>query len=525
MAGNGLEFLADNYPEAIETLSTLIEQDRIELVSSTYAPTLWVAFPRRDLERSIKLNRVALERLGLRASPIFFAQEGLFGAGLEVVSDWFNLAVCKEDTLRVFANGAGGRPVYRLGKLCVVIGANHILHEMASGVIRSMQQGRAPDCNLFYEAHMQEAVNSYSHSAAEYVEGSAGDLTWRWYHLGSAHHFTTTAPPQNWETFFCDPEWMTMTCGLMENLLAERFHFSFIEEFARCFKPSMLESLPTAIESSWNPNRSLGVYTWMGKQEQRWQSGGGLLTLAWRARRSLRQSELAVDALPDGAHKQQLQRQLNDIWREQIVGESSDPFGWSPLPCEVNFGREQGDRVLQMCAALSARLPAGAGTDSTTLASWRGFGVRLNNPLATSELLGAEGSVEWRQISDGLHVCEARFRADAHTCGLRFKRSSSSVAYSPSGCEDRAISIALNDFPQSSIYLPLANGFISIGDELHLIRDNCTVAIAAHVVKDEPWVTFAVDGTSEGRLFEWRFFLVRGTQQDALQAANLINLI
>jgi hypothetical protein len=121
MAGNGLEFLADHYPVAIDLLHDLIAKNKIELISSTYAPTLWVAFPGRDLEQSIKLNQKVLERLKLPASRIFFAREGFFGSGLEVVSDWFDIAVCKDDTLRMFANGAAGRPVYRLGKLTVVV--------------------------------------------------------------------------------------------------------------------------------------------------------------------------------------------------------------------------------------------------------------------------------------------------------------------------------------------------------------------------------------------------------------------
>src|ERR1051326_8173521 len=79
MAGSGLECLGNFYPEALDLLRRLIASGQIELISATYVPTLWVAFPGRDLLKSIELNRSCLERLQLRASELFFAQEAFFG--------------------------------------------------------------------------------------------------------------------------------------------------------------------------------------------------------------------------------------------------------------------------------------------------------------------------------------------------------------------------------------------------------------------------------------------------------------
>src|SRR6267154_113043 len=57
ISGSGLEFLSQHYPFAISLLRELIARSQVELVSSTYAPTLWVAFPKLDLVRSIQLNQ------------------------------------------------------------------------------------------------------------------------------------------------------------------------------------------------------------------------------------------------------------------------------------------------------------------------------------------------------------------------------------------------------------------------------------------------------------------------------------
>ncbi len=526
MAGNGLEFLADNYPAAIDLLRSLIADEKIELVSSTYAPTLWVAFPRRDLEHSIKLNQKVLERLGLRASRIFFAQEGFFGSGLEVVSDWFEIAICKDDTLRMCANRSAEHPAYQLGKLTVVIGANNLLNELGAWIVRTIQAGKSPELSSFYEAHIQEGINFSSHSLAEYIDGTIDGLQWHWYHLGDAHHFTTTAFPQNWESFFCDPGWMALTCEMLEGFMTDGYQLGFISEFVRHLAVEAIEPLPKMIEGSWNPKRSRGVYVWMGRQEQHWQGGAALLTLAWRARKALRESEARLDQVDDFLKRQKMQQQVDDIWKQQILAESSDPLGWSPLPCEVNFGREQGDRVLQMCATL--RCGSSYGLDDVELigtSAGERMGTRIAKPIVTAELLGTDGTIEWRTICDSVSLCEARFRVEEHVCGIRFKRTSDDIAYCPSGSDQKPVDLVLERFQESELYLPLANGFISLNKDLHLIRDNCSVAVAARVSKREPWVTFAVEGAPEGRLYEWRFIVFQGPIMSAVCKANEVNSI
>lgn len=527
IAGTSLEFLAEHYPKGVDLLRQLISQNKIELISSTYAPTLWVAFPRRDLERSIRLNDKVLESLQLPRSRIFSAQEGFFGPGLKVLSDWFDTVVCKDDVLRLFANGAGGRPFYKLGKMNVVVGANHLLHELAGRIVRAGEEGHPRELSSFYEARVQEAVNTSTHSGAEYVERVQGDLQWRWYHMGSAHHFTTTGVPQNWESFFCDPDWMELNCGVLEDLLADGYQLSFISELTQHLAELPAEQLPQSIvESSWNPLRTRGVFGWMGRQEHRWMSGGSLLTLAWRARKALRESELSIDYLPSPEQRSEAQSQIDEIWKYQIIAESSDPLGWSPLPCEVNFAREQSDNVLRMCAAFTpgpSYEASGPRLQDRRAAALIDAGAK-EAPLA-AELVGAEGSVAWRTPSAETFLCEARFRAEEHSSGIRFQRDWDSITYCPSGCEESPVCFPLSEFPQPDFYLPLANGFISLSENLHLIRNNCSVAVAAHIVKEDPWITFAVEGAPDGRLFEWRFLVVRGSVDIAVRAANEMNYV
>jgi hypothetical protein len=115
--------------------------------------------------------------------------------------------------------------------------------------------------SLFCEAHIQDAVNSpTSHSAPEYIDGCLGQLSWHWYHLGDAHHFTTTALPENWDAFFFDTDWSTTTTGIFDQLLASGHRLSFLSELANDLKGHCTNSLPRVIESSWNPKRRRGIY-------------------------------------------------------------------------------------------------------------------------------------------------------------------------------------------------------------------------------------------------------------------------
>jgi hypothetical protein len=261
----------------------------------------------------------------------------------------------------------------------------------------------------------------------------------------------------------------------------------------------------------------------MGWQEHRWQTATGLLTLIWRARSALRRSEALLEGSPD--HSKELEAMLEQIWKEQILAESSDPLDASALPCEVNFGRERGDRVLEMCAALAARVPRSVVLGHPVREATNHTATRFATPPTSTELVGADGGVEWLRLSESSYLCESRFRVDQRTSGIRFKRESDWITYCPSGSEDHPSTIALHQFPHDEFYLPLANGLISLSENLHLIRDNCSVPVAARISKREPWITFAAEGSPEGRLFQWRFFLICGELGKAAAMANEVNHI
>ena len=178
MAGAGLEFIADHYPSLMELIRRLIEQERLELISSTYAPNLWIGFPKRDLIKSVKINRRCLERLGLKPSRMFFAQEAFFGPGIRVLDDYFDVALCKDDYLAHFLSPDQIAPIYRHGKMRVLVAANHLVGELT----RAMSPPEARDRLCAFHRH----TLSQDSNATYVANACAGDTSWFWYHAAAA---------------------------------------------------------------------------------------------------------------------------------------------------------------------------------------------------------------------------------------------------------------------------------------------------------------------------------------------------
>ncbi|MHA1233028.1 MAG: hypothetical protein ACTSWR_01675 [Candidatus Helarchaeota archaeon] len=102
--GYSLEFIYKNYPYVFEKLKFLIDNEQIELISTTYSPQLWIAFPKTDMIKSLRYNFNLLKRLGLKQSRIFFAQENFFYEGIKYLKEWFDIAIIKDDYYFHFYN-------------------------------------------------------------------------------------------------------------------------------------------------------------------------------------------------------------------------------------------------------------------------------------------------------------------------------------------------------------------------------------------------------------------------------------
>ncbi|HYP14898.1 MAG TPA: hypothetical protein VEQ63_13305, partial [Bryobacteraceae bacterium] len=207
MAGTGLEFLQDSYPDVLRRVRRLIHEERIELISSTFSPSAWIAYPGTDLRRSIEVNRRTLERLGLPISRIFFAQEAFFGDGIRGLGKYFDWAICKDEYLDYYFDIEFTSPVYKLGDIKVLPASNHILNELSKRLCGPEPSRTGPVLGPSHRRHLKLASQECSQIPYRGATGTAGDLEWAWYHCGDGNHATSMFPPHDWERCFQDPWW------------------------------------------------------------------------------------------------------------------------------------------------------------------------------------------------------------------------------------------------------------------------------------------------------------------------------
>ncbi len=496
-AGAALEFLAENHPDELGALSRLAARGQIELISSVFAPAAWPLFPFRDLLSNIELNRGVLRQLGLPPSRAFHTDDGFFGPGVEKLAGEFDYALCRDTYFTAWAHGPCPSGLGYLGRMPVLIGAGSILDELARDLI-AVSGPSSRVMSTFHKARIEEAVRAPLHSAPAAVQRISGGISWHWYHFGPAHPFACTAGPRDRERLFSDAAWLELVSGQLRSLSAAGWNFATPSMlFDHLKAASATQPLPVLPDGGWDPRASAGMLQWSGRLNQR-HSPAAQLALIWRARP-------AALAAGDGGQDAQQHRRLLAL--------AQSAHGLDPAyPAAAMSVREAAEH-------LPRTLGSGHPSAYSTI-------VEGETHLADAEVYGADGNLAWFRDERGAQVCEARFRQEEGECGVRFRlpEGTEMLAHCPCGHEANPIPIPLDRLRPLAHWLPLPNGLISLADGLHVIRVNATCPVPAHVEAGEPWLEFGIEA-AEGKIHEWRFFVLRGERNAALARANSINAI
>jgi hypothetical protein len=518
IAGTGLEFLQQHYPELIIRIRKLTERGSIELISATYVPTLWLAFPKRDLVQSIELNIECLRRLGLVPAKIFFAQEAFFGTGLASVADYFDAFLCKDELLRYYSGKSLPMPAYRMAGKAVVVGRNHLIHALAHEFtkpeipLQDRYRGRLAACIKSLPAPVERTTESAGNSDDPF-----------WFHMGSGHHITTSSTPSDMAQFFYDPAWAGMNIHCMKRIAESGMRLSSIGGYIGTLGVSELPELGHVIEGGWNTINSDGVYAWMGRHRNRWEDNPGILGLVWRSRMEVRRCEDALALIP-AVNRLELKDQIDEMWKAQIVAEASDPHGWVPYPVEVNYGRRCAEAALQTAIKLRLKVETMGLARMPLIFEEADPNQTLLDVNSVAEPVGV-AQVAWSIGPCGYHVCDVFVTPDDGLNGIRFNVVGESVHYSPTGLEERVVRIDIPLCAERSTYLPLANGLVGIGQDRWVIRSNMHGLPAARVCSDTNSVSFCVHGFSASKKYQWQFLLVNGTAERAIDIANHLNRV
>ncbi len=523
MSGSGLEFLARHYASYIALLHDLIEKRQIELISSTYAPTLWIAFPGRDLLKSIDHNQRVLSQLGLQNADIFFAQESFFGSGLKKIANKFSIALCKDEYVAFYHGNTNVNPAYKIGPLTVLVGSNHLMNDIAEQLSGDMANKRASGLWGFTRRRLEERKDALSGVCTNARKGTRDGLSWYWYHMGSGHHFASPTAPDE-DVFECNTDWMRYNLRNLSMIAEKGYAFTHIGEFASFQQATRLADFPVVIEGSWNTERSAGGFTWMGNQSMPWQNSNGNLGLAWRSRLALRTCEVALEKLP-GIDATGVAEKLEPLWRQQIIAESSDPLGWRPLPEEVMYGSYAAEQALQAAQQLKAQLRLFSSGSLIQFESALEPIADLSVPPIDIEVVGEEPFVSWQLSNSGGYLLQVVARSSAGAIVVRFPRKSNVIWYCPTGLETEPLRINIDTLVPSRLCFPLSNGLIGVEDDIAIIRVNRSGQVAAVIDKAAPSIAFMVLGAGARQCVQWKFLILRCTALEAVVVANTVNAV
>ncbi len=528
MSGSGLEFVKQSYPEYFRLLSGLVDDGRVELISSLYTPSIWVAFPRRDLIRSIEINKRCIASLGLPWSRTFFAQEAFFGAGVSTLREYFDTAICKDDFLTHYLELDLSHPVFTLNGMQVVVASGHLLNELAASFRRDPELLRH---HGLFESHadfLRSARDSGDVPNASAGRGQAEGVRWLWYHCGDGNHFGTMHKPDDLERCYFDPTWKKLCERQMQAYEDSGYELATVRELIAALDPSVDRELPPIVEGAWNPRQAEGLLRWMGHNSSPWEDDCAVLTAIARARARLVAAERALHSVSARAALH-LDSILHDAWVALLHAQISDALGWWAGPQAVQSSLQNSERALiaanRIVAEVISKSRQYGDDDENANAPANSAPGRDVKVLPLPELFGADGSGSFSTMASGLHVYDCKFTAVHPYCGLRLPFDRPAIVYCPSGLEERPARIPVCVFRQDDITLPLANGLLEVGEGMFLIKDTSYVHVAAHINLRSRFLEFAVRGSKLKKPYTWRFYFFVGDLGEAVAAANRLNSV
>lgn len=518
LSGSGLEFLHSAYPGIFRRLKSLVESGQVELISSLYTPSLWVAFPRIDLINSVRRNIDCLSRLGLPWSRIFFAQEAFFGPGVASLTDYFDVAICKDDYVDHFCRDFDfHNPACLHAGMKVVVASNHLLNELPTFL--ATPHGK-PSNRRLCASHWNfldgmSSLNKPGKFPA--AKGESGGLSWLWYHCGDGNHFGSNHKPDDLAHCYYDPSWSGLCIDYINDLLASGYVLTGVSDFVSLLDYNNAIELPLLPEGSWNAAASCGVHRWMGELSTPAENDNLVLTSVVRARERLL---LAGEMLQGNASAK---GRYQDLWKVLLHAQISDCLGWEAGPGAPAYALSAADQVFVGATSILDDLPRSLHADERP---WEEAptGRPAHADLPTAEIFGATAALcRYTQLGPSTWALDCVFQSEAPDFGVQFPLSSLQLRYCPTGLEHAPASMDLSRLKPNLIALPLANGLIELEPGLFLVKDTKTVHVAALLDRESQTLRFTISQSRSVQICRWRFFVRKAQIEEALSFANQLN--
>ncbi len=517
MQGLMIEAIRERHPEILERLRTLVHNGTAEVISWHFSDQLFLAYPRHNMEWSIRMNdREWINDCIPRGGGVF-TQEGQFGEGMIPLmqrEDWalgpYNYGLYANNTWNTFVGkDVPAKPWYTWRDMDIFIVGRDV-DDADSGIQTKW--------TYFDDGELL---------AAGYGNPYLGDL------------------------FKVSEDSINKFKEDMQKLEEEGYAHLTVREYQAHLAAIGVEKaqLPAILDATWQPHETGDFFLWMGEHggTAAVEDDNNVLTTNYATQNTILAAEKALAYLEtqQGADAE-LGAKLDEAKREILKAEVSDSTGWRPWKGEIEYSLEH---------AAAAQAAADAVIDGVKeKLGWEHIRIEPATGTVSADIIAAEApdeidaqleleieagdrQIEEKWYSHGDGVSEVRISFGTATAEsqkgmtpvtVRFPFESDLIEYSPALTEDEVVSYSRTSFPMESTHLPLSNGLIKLSADKWLIKNCFSVHLAPMVpfnVESAVGMKLAyIDNTlADDKNDEWSFYVVEGDQAKALEWANRIN--
>lgn len=520
-----IEVMAQRHPQTLALLQKLVQRGQVSLISFHYAAQFFLAFSREDQQRSLQATKQIFADYCLPLSTAVFNQEGQAGEGRQqlLVQEGYKIGVFPKNLWKYQHKSDDGNwwPLYSSEGGDLIVGPGGLDKSAGIELVWS-----------FFDDGELRAVE----------KTAAGPLN---------PYFAPKAPTDAARVAEYEQELLSLEKA--------GYKLTRIADYVRRLKALGIQAKPAPplLDGTWQAPSTHSVHKWMGnmgipfgadEQDNAVRSGNA------KAHFDVAGLQVMADQLAKGGADQPsspqhalwlaAEQKSAALWRLLWHAEVSDCSGINPWWGEVQWGLNLNAQIAKEAKAMREQLIVASGKPmakvdlqarSAEYGSWPTQSeplLPIEAPLAVTLTGDRPLQAKWfaGQEPDSYLLQVIATPTDCEACSfwmaeVAFPRLEESVQYSPALIEDEVRSYPLSAFELSlgEVHLPLANGLIGLGKGWWVIKEVTSVHLAARLTAKVPSVAFE-DQTAPKNGFTWRFWLFKGTAQQALQRAQRLNI-
>ncbi len=561
--GHYLDFMARHFPEDLEKFRTLNQRGQLELVCVHYSDQIFLAYPERDLVESLKINDEIFDKYGLIRSNVWFGQENFFGQGL---------------LKNIFP---------RFGFRTALLNKHyHWHHDMdykktdaPFWAFHEVDDKSGKTANFLtssgqrYVSEEHEIQQRFSYwGDAELAFGSTPYLPW-------------LAKPKRQYIQHALKYFKLQKEGYKISTVSDYIDRCLELKLKPAVGPPLTEG-SWNIRYYGGVYLWMGYYRLPFERDgdirsRTFQTRAELLKTEALLQWALREGILVDEG-------QELRIWLRMAWRHQLLAEVSDSTGQTPFPIELAYSYNECEECLRYCRmifqTINVALQAQGKTFPGRYFDLFDQKFRTEPPLVLerNEQVDIREIQNWFETPINLLRVKKRkskaslWRADlpsgfegehflldfswsnyytlflnrvfaffkdselnpkftekfdnywGNYAGIKFPLADRKLRYCPALLEDEFHTYSIEDFSFRETWLPLPNGLIGLGNDVYVIKHNrfgnTHIACTVDYARNPSYAGFIVLNPPRNHKFDWRFSLFRGSEQEAVELANRLNV-